>query len=178
MTNPQQTEGLTAERPLRYEYAKGETLIDMRLNISLDMVNTGDCRLIWANEGDLTMLDLPAPSPPAQEAVAFVAPGTMRTLLDMQRLGGIDARDIRVFHRKTDVMSEPLYTSPPDQSSLIKVLTEALEAAHTQLTNLGGDTRKIILVDSSVSHDEIQAAVLDQVESALSMAKEGNHEPK
>ncbi|MFT4076460.1 MAG: hypothetical protein QM647_13120 [Asticcacaulis sp.] len=55
------------------------------------------------------------PAPQEAVPVAFVAPGTLQTLLDMQRHGSIDAKDIRVFHRRTVAMSEPIYTRPaPD----------------------------------------------------------------
>ena len=133
------------------------------------------------------------PSPPAQEADAnehtmsgsLVFKGTRILISSVASYINRGSSNVEILEAYPDLTNDQVEAVRaflervfPSQSSLIKVLTEALEAAHTQLTNLGGDTRKIILVDSSVSHDEIQAAVLDQVESALSMAKEGNHEPK
>lgn len=42
---------------LRCEPANGATLKEMRENLSTELKDAGDCRLVWVNEGDLAMLD-------------------------------------------------------------------------------------------------------------------------
>lgn len=42
---------------LRCEPANGANLEEMRENLSADLKDAGDCKLVWVNEGDLAMLD-------------------------------------------------------------------------------------------------------------------------
>lgn len=65
----------------------------------------------------------------------------------------------------TEVMNGPWQASPSSDDG--GKLREALEAARRQLITLGGDTRKHILENSTVSHDEVQAAVLDLIDAAI-----------
>lgn len=41
---------------LRCEPANGATFKEMRENLSTELKDAGDCRLVWVNEGDLAML--------------------------------------------------------------------------------------------------------------------------
>lgn len=52
-----------------------------------------------------------------------------------------------------------------------EALVKALEAARRQIVTLGGDPRKFIADDGSIEGDEIQAAILDGIDAALSLAK-------
>jgi hypothetical protein len=57
VTDADRIEALTTT--LRYEPAQGSTLEEMRDNLSADLRQTGDCKLVWVNEGDLALLDIP-----------------------------------------------------------------------------------------------------------------------
>lgn len=46
--------------PLRWEGAKGDTIKEMRANLSRELYAQGDTVLIWANEGDLVSLNMRA----------------------------------------------------------------------------------------------------------------------
>jgi hypothetical protein len=41
---------------LRYSFISATTLDEARKRIPLSLSKLGDCRLVWVNEGDLTML--------------------------------------------------------------------------------------------------------------------------
>ena len=43
---------------MRWEFANGRTLDEQRANLSQSLRYTGDCRLIWVNEGDLMIAAL------------------------------------------------------------------------------------------------------------------------
>jgi hypothetical protein len=52
-------QALTSEEPhIRAERATGETISEMRANISEDLYKAGDAVLMWVNEGDWLMYNL------------------------------------------------------------------------------------------------------------------------
>lgn len=46
------------EAAIRGERAKGDTVEEMRANVSAELTNLGDTVLAWVNEGDLIMSEL------------------------------------------------------------------------------------------------------------------------
>ena len=55
----QAIEALQADKTkLRWEAATGRTIDEQRANLSQAMRDTGDCKLIWVNEGDLLVAAL------------------------------------------------------------------------------------------------------------------------
>jgi hypothetical protein len=41
---------------VRWEYAKGVSIDEIRANVSSILQNAGDCRMVWVNEGDWIFL--------------------------------------------------------------------------------------------------------------------------
>lgn len=62
-----------------------------------------------------------------------------------------------------------------EQQAEIERLTKALESARSQLVTFGGDVRKRVQESGSADGDEIQAAVLDQIDQALSPEQGGDN---
>jgi hypothetical protein len=48
---------------IRWEAAQGQTLAEMRDNLTPELRNIGDCKLVWVNEGDLATAALNALDP-------------------------------------------------------------------------------------------------------------------
>lgn len=58
IAGPPEKEQAKKAWPIRWYVARGKTIDEMRANLSQAMRDTGDCKLIWVNEGDLLVAAL------------------------------------------------------------------------------------------------------------------------